>query len=115
MQPNFTPKQTKIHGEITGGVWSKSIRGSTGILRRINAIAFDRAELDAAQAQGAVSVDVLDTETDTHYLAPLDTIREVGKPIEFGSYGRQLLLGFNGWAKMTRGQKIPEAVTGGVK
>jgi hypothetical protein len=99
-------------GEVIGDVYCRAVKGSTAFFKKFGGgIANSIHELNEAEKAGAVKVRITDLDNGCMFIASIAHIREVGKPIEFAGYGRQLLLGFNGWIKTTKGQKIPESVT----
>jgi len=81
---------TKLaHGKVSGATWYKSIWGGAHLLHNPPAICFDVDDLTQAEQAGAVSVDVVDTETGTHYQTEIATIRTKGFPVRRG-YGEQI-------------------------
>lgn len=89
--PVYLRGSTKVVGYVSAGRFLKTIVGSKHMLRKPQAIAFDVSTLDDAQAGGAVSVQVTDSETGKTYRAEINTIRTKGFPVVRG-FGRQIAL-----------------------
>jgi len=85
------------HGRLAGDVLKKHhARGSEHRLRKPPAWAIDLDDLDAAEALGALYVNIRDTEARRHYWAALSTIRARGVTLERGR-GEQVALTLEWW------------------
>lgn len=87
---------TRVVGEVSDSTLFKRVRGSKHMLQRPPAWAWDVYALEQAQALGAVSVAVLDTETSTLYTAPLAHFEQYGRRFNRG-YGDQIYLPLRQW------------------
>ena len=67
-----------VVGVVLGATFCKTVRGSVHMLRQPPAWCFDVSVLNAAERAGATEVDIFDSETGTHQLATIATIREHG-------------------------------------
>jgi len=83
-------------GRVAGKVFYKSIRGSVHLLQKPRAIAFDLSTLRDAQAAGAVSVQVTDTESGAVYRAGIDLVFRDGFRLNRG-HGDQQALPLDRW------------------
>ena len=87
--PIYLPGTDKPIGYVQGGIFRKTITGSTHMLRKPPAIAFDLSTLDAAEAAGALHVAITDRETGKVYRASIADVRYYGRPVVRG-HGRQI-------------------------
>lgn len=88
--------QSRVVGHVEGAVFRKVVRGSVHMLRRPPAWALDLQSLLDAEAAGATSVEVHDTETGRTYRASVETIRRHGFTFDRG-HGRQIGLALDRW------------------
>ena len=84
-------------GQVSDGIFRKSLSASKHFLRKPPAICFDCCTLHDAEAIGAHTVQVLDQETGTYYRAPIETIWAHCFPVQRG-YGDQVGLGMAYWS-----------------
>jgi len=97
----------RVVGEVRGNTFVKRVRGSRHMLQRPRAWAVDVAVLREAEALGARAVEVVDTETNTTYRAPLERFWTRGIRVNRG-YGEQVALLLADW--LPAGQPAVEAV-----
>lgn len=74
---NSTPKSkifagSRVVGEVTGGVFKKTVSGSVHFLRKPPAIALDVDSIRQAREYGAVSIQITDRETGREYSCDLE-------------------------------------------
>lgn len=87
----------RIVGQVIDGVFVKDVSSSKHFLRTPEAIAYSLDTLHAAEAAGAVWLDVLDTDTGTHYRASLAMMWDKGRNFDYG-FGSQRYLCLSFWA-----------------
>jgi hypothetical protein len=86
----------RLHGKISNGVFSKTVKGSKHKLRKPPAWAVDIADLDEAERLGATLVEIYDIETHATYTATIEHIRDWG--IYFDRcYGKTIALPLRYW------------------
>jgi hypothetical protein len=95
----------RVVGQVCGGTFHKTIRGSVHLLRCPPAIALDTQSLTDAEAAGAVRVTVRDAETDTVYTASIARIRARGFGVNRG-HGEQLALPLHEWTTRRPGEAM---------
>ncbi len=86
----------QVIGHVTGGVFSKRVRGSVHMLRAPRGWALDAPTLDDLRALRVASVVVTDTETGTVYAAPLAEFDAHGVAFNRGA-GPQVVLPLGYW------------------
>jgi hypothetical protein len=86
----------RVVGEVRGDVFVKRVQGSKHMLQKPRAWAVDVAVLHEAEALGARAVEVVDTETNTTYRAPLERFWTRGIRVNRG-YGEQVALLLTDW------------------
>jgi hypothetical protein len=95
----------RVVGSVKGGTFFKSIK-SSGYLRVPPGIAFSVESLAAAEAAGAVRVQVTDKEDGTIYRATIEHIRAAGFPVNRPGYEPQIGLSFEGFTRQRRGDSV---------
>ena len=83
-------------GQVDGGTFYKSVKGSKHFLHRPPAICFDTNSIKDAETAGASDVCVYDSESDTHYFAKISLIWEKGFEMNRG-FGKQIALIMSRW------------------
>lgn len=101
--PVFT--RGRVVGSVKGGTFFKSIKAN-GYLRVPPGIAFSLESLAAAEAAGAVRVQVTDREVGTIYRATIEHIRQVGFPVNRPGFEPQIGLSFEGFTRQRRGDSV---------
>lgn len=104
----------RVVGHVKAGIFHKVVSGSKHFLQKPPGIAFDVSSLKAAQAAGAVHVEVYDRETRTTYRASIAHVLENGFSFNRG-WGEQIALPFEGWIKHTKGAPVQPGLFGGVR
>ncbi len=79
-------------GEVTSGVFKKSISGSRHILRKPRAIALAVESLKQAEQVGASEIQITDKETGKVYSCSIERFKEYSFPIQRGGFEPQLAL-----------------------
>ena len=97
--PNVKNLQGRPCGLVCDGVYHRHISGRKSFMRAWGGgIANSQHELAQAEALGAVTVEVTNTDDGVVYSAPITRIRELGRVINFAPYGSQYLLNFSYWS-----------------
>ena len=96
-----------VVGVVTGGMFCKTAKGSTHMLRQPPAWAFDVATLAAAERAGATEVQILDTESGTYYRAAVATVRREGFTFNRG-HNPQIGLILAHWQTSKRERNNPQ-------
>jgi hypothetical protein len=83
-------------GQVIDGVFVKDVSKHKHFLHTPEAIAYSLDALHAAERAGAEYLDVLDTDTNTHYRASLAMMWDKGEPFNRG-WGDQIYLTLSHW------------------
>jgi len=102
--------QGRVVGQVRGGVFHKTVRGSTHMLRRPPAWALDVGSLLEAERLGAKSVQLHDTESGNRYHASVAQIRRQGFTFDRG-HGRQVGMALNLWTVTRPGEVQAEQLS----
>jgi hypothetical protein len=93
-----------VIGEVDeAGVFRKRVRGSQHFLRQPPAIAFDRSTLAAAEQAGALSLEVIDLDTNSTYRCSISVFRSHCLFIDRG-FGLQWALPLRRWNVLSTAQ-----------
>jgi len=109
--PNKSKEPTRIYGggrvvgSVKNGTLFKSIK-SSGYLRVPLGIAFSLESLAAAEAAGAVRVQITDKEDGTIYRATIEHIRTAGFPVNRRGWEPQVGLSLEGFTRQRRGEAV---------
>lgn len=79
-------------GEVTGGIFKKSILGSRHILRKPPALALSVESLTQAEQVGASEIQITDTESGRVYSCSIEFFKGNSFPIQRGGFEPQLAL-----------------------
>lgn len=90
--PNRIHVAGHIVGEVTSGVFKKSIIGSRHILRKPRAIALAVESLCQAEQVGASEIQITDKESGSVYSCSIEHFKEYAFPIQRGGFEPQLAL-----------------------
>lgn len=88
----------RVVGHVANGELVLARKRSRHWLRVANGWSVDVAVLAQAAALGATHVVVVDRESGTRYVAPLDAFREHGVHVSYGGHGAQLALPARFWS-----------------
>jgi len=102
--------QGRVVGEVRGGVFCKTVRGSAHMLRRPPAWALDLGSLLQAEKLGARWVHITDIETGNCYRATIEQIRRYGLTFDRG-HGRQIGLPLDRWTVTRPGEPAAEQLS----
>lgn len=94
-----------VVGSVKDGTFYKPIKPN-GYLRVPPGIAFSVESLAAAEAAGAVRVQVTDKEDGTIYRATIEHIRAAGFPVNRPGYEPQIGLSLEGFTRQRRGDSV---------
>lgn len=89
-------RQGPKHGRLDGNTWTKTVRASSHMLRVPKGWALDVADLDRAEASGALAVHLHDLEQLAHYWATVAAVRARGFAFDRG-HGKQIALALEYW------------------
>lgn len=106
--PQPAKTATPRHGKIEGNTWRKVARASVHQLRRPPAWCVDASDLEAAEAAGAVTIEIEDVESGVIWSAPLSEFRTHGLKISRG-FGDQVALPLRYWRHSGEGESEAEA------
>jgi len=95
--------QGRVVGQVRGGVFYKTVRGSVGVLRKPRGWASDIDSLLQAERLGARWVHITDIETGNCYRATIEQIRRYGFTFDRG-HGRQIGLPLDRWTVTRPGE-----------
>lgn len=95
--PLYVPGVAKPVAGVTGTILHKTIRGSQHLRRTPRAIGFDVDLLERAEALGALSVRVTDSENGDTYGCTIAELRTYGF-IQNQGFGRQIFLQLEYWS-----------------
>lgn len=93
-------------GGVRDGVFHKTIKEKWYLKYPVKSIAFDIQSLRDAEAAGAQSVSVRDTETGVTYKASIAHIWAAGTKFDRG-WGKQIRLALSGFTKQGRALQLP--------
>ncbi len=102
--------QGRVVGEVRGGVFCKTVRGSAHMLRKPPAWALDLGSLLQAEKLGAKSVELRDTDTGNRYRATIEQVRRYGFVFDRG-WGRQIGLPLDRWTVTRPGESHTEQLS----
>ncbi len=88
-----------VVGNVSGGVFTKTARGSRHMLRSPRGWALDLQSLRDAEGAGAVTVEIVDVESGITYSAPCSRIHLLGFHLNRG-HGEQIALLLRYWQQL---------------
>ena len=94
----------RVVGEVSSGVFKKTISGSSHILRKPRAIALDVDSLKQAKEYGASTIRITDRETGRVYSADIEYFTRYSFELNRG-FGAQYALTLDRWTVTTTAQK----------
>jgi hypothetical protein len=98
-------------GIFEGDTWFKTIDKNCGqMLHTPPAIAFDKADVDAAESHPITLIVIFETSERKRYVATIATLLDKGMWFDRG-YGRQLALPLQYWTVVNDGDDLPSPIT----
>jgi len=93
-----------VVGSVSGVIFTKRVHSSRHFLRKPPAIALDVSSLTQAKSHGAITVEIIDLDTNRKYYAGIAKIEDEGVRFNRG-HGDQIFLPLEEWHNQNREQK----------